>query len=98
MYVTIFIDKLARCVKPYVFRRGTLVSPLGIELTIQMQCRLQIALVCVHAPRGLFRPLFFAPSSSPQCPKPASAALLPDAEIIFAHILVSPARAIIPHL
>ena len=76
MYVTIFIDMLARCVNPYVFRLGTLVSPLGIELTICMPCRLQIALVCVHAPRGLFRPSYFAPPSSPQCRKPASASLL----------------------
>ena len=98
MYVTIFIDMLARGVNPHAFPLGTLVSPLGIEPTIKMPCRLQVALVCVHPPRGLFRLSFFAPPSFPQCPKPASAALLPDAEIIFAHILVSPASAIIPHL
>ena len=77
MYVTIFIDMLACRVNPHVFPLGTLVSSLGIELTIKMPYRLQIALVCVHAPRGLFRLSFFAPPSSPQCPKPASAALLP---------------------
>ena len=76
MYVTIFIDMLARCVNHYVFPLWTLVSPLGIELTIKLPCRLQVALVCVHAPRGLFRLSFFAPPSSPQCPKPTSAALL----------------------
>ena len=76
MYVTIFIDMLARCVDPDVFPQGALVSPLGVELTIKLPCRLQIALVCVHAPRGLFRLSFFAPPSSPQCRKPASASLL----------------------
>ena len=43
MYVTIFIDMLARCVNPHVFPLGTLVSPLGIELTITLPYRLQIA-------------------------------------------------------
>ena len=76
MYVTIFIDMLARCVNPDVFPQGALVSPLGVELTIKLPCRLQIVLVCVHAPRGLFRLSFFAPPSSPQCRKPASASLL----------------------
>ena len=76
MYVTIFIDMLARCVNPDVFPQGALVSPLGVELTIKLPCRRQIALVCVHAPRGLFRLSFFAPPSSPQSRKPVSAALL----------------------
>ena len=76
MYVTIFIDMLARCVNPDVFPQGALVSPLGVELTIKLPCRLQIALVCVHAPRGLFRLSFFAPPSSPQSRKRVSAALL----------------------
>ena len=43
MYVTIFIDMLARYVNPHVFPLGTLVSPLGIELTITLPYRLQIA-------------------------------------------------------
>ena len=89
MYVTTFKDTLARCVNTYFLRLGTLVSPPGIELTICMSCRLQIALVCVHAPRGLFTLSFFAPPSSPQCRKPASAHFFAYAEIIFAHILVS---------
>ena len=76
MYVTTFKDTLARCVNTYFLRLGTLVSPPGIELTICMSCRLQIALVCVHAPRRLFTLSFFAPPSSPQYRKPASAALL----------------------
>ena len=98
MCVTVFFDMLARRVNPHVFPLGTLVSPLGIELTMKMPCRLQIALVCVHAPRGLFRLSFSAPPSSPKCPKPASAALLPSRRNYFAHTLVSPASAIIPHL
>ena len=90
MYVTIFIDMLARCVNPDVFPQGALVSPLGVELTIKLPCRLQIALVCVHAPRGLFRLSFFAPPSSPQRRKPSSPLhFFAHAEIIFAHILVS---------
>ena len=101
MYVTIFIDMLARCVNPDVFPQGALVSPLGVELTIKLPCRLQIALVCVHAPRGLFRLSFFAPPSSPPPLSLENLYLLhffAYAEIIFAHILVSPARAIITHL
>ena len=77
MYVTIFIDMLAHCINPHVFPLGTLVSPLGIELTITLPCRLQIAVVYIQAPRGLFRLSFFTRPSSPECRKPASGALLP---------------------
>ena len=97
MYVTIFIDMLARCVNPHVFPLGTLVSPLGIELTITLPYRLQIAYTSMPQEVYLdFRSLPLPPSLSVQ-----NLHLLhffPDDVIIFAHILVSPASTIIPHL
>ena len=85
---------LACGVRQHILPLGTLVSPLGIELSIFMPCWHQITLVYVYSPRGLFRLLFFAP---PYSLGDENLHLLPfnaDAEIIFTLIFVSPTCAI----
>jgi len=61
----------------------------GIEHSVYTPPILVIALLCVDAPRGLFRVPFLPPSTSTERRNFHPTALFRTREIIFAHILVS---------
>ena len=82
----------ALLVNQHISPLKTFLALLGIQLSIYTPYRHQIAFVCVHAPRGLFRLSFFAPTSSPQQRKASS--LLH----FFAALLCTPGNCFRPYL
>ena len=73
----------------YFFPLETPVIPMGVEQSTQQSIytpsALQIVLLCVHAPRGLFCPTHLPSATETSI----LLHFLACAEIIFAHILVS---------
>ena len=81
---------LARYINLHLFPSGTFVIPIGMKHNIYTPSRLVIVLFCVHAPRAPFR-VSFCPTHLPSATETSILLhFLACAEIIFAHILVSP--------